>query len=115
MRNSRQVYSDYNRIRSRLREGSDLLTEAVRRCVATGDVKYRNEYFKEAFDTKNREWGLNLLDQMPDEGHVTAQIKEDFQNAMRHSIELMNMEYAAMRLIATEGSEEHTSELQSLY
>ena len=35
-------------MRSRLRDGSDILTESVRRYVATGNKKYRDEYFKEA-------------------------------------------------------------------
>jgi signal transduction histidine kinase/PAS domain-containing protein/ActR/RegA family two-component response regulator len=102
MRESRQEYGAYTRIQSRMREGSDILTEAVRRYVATGDVKYRDEYFREVFDTKNREWGLSLLEQMPENGHLSAQIKSDFLEAMKHSLDLMNMEYTAMRLIATD-------------
>ncbi len=102
MARARQEYQDYNRVRSRLRDGSDILTESVRRYVATGNKKYRDEYFKEAFDTKNREWGLNLLKQLPDEGPVTTKIKDDFQLAMKYSIELMNLEYTAMRLVSSE-------------
>ena len=98
---ARLEYQDYNRVRSRLRDGSDNLTEAVRRYVATGDKKYRDEYFTEAFDTKNREWGMNLLRQLPG-GKETEQIRENFQLAMKHSIELMNLEYTAMRLVTPE-------------
>ena len=99
MRSARQEYRDYNRVRSRLRDGSDILTEAVRRYVATGDKQFRDEYFREAFDTKNREWGLNLLNQLSGEGKTAEQIKEDFHAAMKHSVDLMNLEYAAMRLV----------------
>ena len=102
MAHARQEYRDYTRIRSRMRDGSDILSEAVRRYVATGDVKYRDEYFREAFDTKNREWGLSLLDQMSDNGSATEQIKKDFRNAMKCSNELMELEYAAMRLVTPE-------------
>ena len=102
MGRARLEYQDYNRVRSRLRDGSDNLTEAVRRYVATGNKKYRDDYFKEAFDTKNREWGLNLLKQLPDEGPETDQIKEDFQLAMKYSFDLMNIEYTAMRLVTPE-------------
>ena len=98
---ARLEYQDYNRVRSRLRDGSDNLTEAVRRYVATGDKKYRDEYFTEAFDTKNREWGMNLLRQLPG-GKETEQIRENFQLAMKYSIELMNLEYTAMRLVTPE-------------
>jgi signal transduction histidine kinase/CheY-like chemotaxis protein len=103
MGRARQEYRNYERVRSRLRDGSDILTEAVRRYVATGDVKYRDEYFHEALDTKNREWGLSLLDQQT-AGRSSAanQIKEDFQTAMKYSIDLMNLEYTAMRLVSTE-------------
>ena len=102
MGHARREYQDYTRIRSRLRDGTDILTEAARSYVATGEVKYRDEYFREALDTKTREWGLNLLNQMPDNEAAASQIKEDFQNAMKYSTELMNLEYTAMRLVATE-------------
>ena len=101
MASARQEYRNYERVRSRMRDGSDILTEAVRRYVATGDVKYRDDYFREALDTRNREWGLRLLDQLESKSPVANQIKEDFQTVMKYSIELMNMEYTAMRLIAT--------------
>lgn len=102
MRDARNEYRDYTRIQSRMREGSDILTEAVRHYVATGDVKYRKEYFDEVNGKKNREWGLDLLAEISKNRHVPSQIRDDFLEAMRHSNDLMNREYAAMRLIATE-------------
>ena len=102
MRQARLEYQDCNRVRSRLRDGSDILTESVRRYVATGNKKYRDEYFKEAFDTQNREWGLRLMDQLPDDGKATAQIKADFRSAMKSSLDLMELEYLAMRLVTPE-------------
>ncbi|MBO7089680.1 MAG: hypothetical protein J6W70_07230, partial [Lentisphaeria bacterium] len=99
MSRARLEYQDFNRVRSRLRDGSDILTEAVRRYVATGDKKYRDEYFKEVYDTKNREWGLNLLQKLTSEGKSTEQIRADFRLAMNYSRELMGLEYIAMRLV----------------
>lgn len=99
MSRARMEYQDFNRVRSRLRDGSDILTEAVRRYVATGDKKYRDEYFKEVYDTKNREWGLSLLRKLTSEGKSTEQIRADFQLAMNYSKELMDLEYVAMRLV----------------
>ena len=99
MAEARREYQNYTRVESRLRDGSDILTESVRHYVTTGDRKYRDDYFREAFDTKNREWGLDLLKQLPDEGRATEQIKGDFQLAMKSSLELMNLEYEAMRLV----------------
>ncbi len=99
MSRARLEYQNYNKVRSRFRDGSDNLSEAARRYVATGDRNARDEYFKEAFETKNREWGLSLLEQMPNEGRVAEQIRKDFLLAMEHSNGLMDMEYAAMRLV----------------
>jgi signal transduction histidine kinase/CheY-like chemotaxis protein/PAS domain-containing protein len=102
MAKARQEYRDFGRVHSRLRDGSDILTENVRRYVVTGDKKYRDDYFREAFDTKNREWGLDLLNKLAAEGSATDQIMEDFQEAMKYSVELMDLEYTAMRLLSTE-------------
>ena len=102
MVHARQEYQDYNRARGRLRDGSDILTESVRRFVATGDVRYRDEYFIEVHGSKNREWGINLLKQMPDEGEATNRIKQSIQEAMMQSNDLMNLEYSAMRLASTD-------------
>ena len=41
-------FLNYNKVRTRIREGSDMLTESVRRYVTTGDTKFRDEYFREA-------------------------------------------------------------------
>ena len=105
MSRARVDLQDYNRVHSRLKDGSDILTEAIRRYVATGNKKYRDDYFKEAFDTKNREWGLSLLNKLSSEGKATEQIKEDFQLAMKYSTELMGLEYIAMRLVTPDEEE----------
>ena len=102
MDHARLEFQSYTRTRERMRNGSDNLTECVRRYVATGDTKYRDEYFREVFETQNREWGLNLMKQLSDEGDITKQIKRTIQTAMDHSVELMNLEYAAMRLTSTD-------------
>ena len=102
MARAREEYQNYNRAKSRLRDGSDILTESVRRYVATGDTRFRDEYFFEALSAQNREWGLNLLEKLPDEGDVTDRIKQNIQKAMNYSNELMELEYRAMRLAATD-------------
>ena len=102
LNSARLEFQAYTRVKTRLRDGSDILTESVRRYVATGDKRFRDEYFKEAEETKNREWGINLLKQLSDEGEVTDRIKQYINDAMGYSVDLMNLEYAAMRLIATE-------------
>ena len=99
---ARLEFQAYSRARSRLRDASDNLTENVRRYVTTGETKFRDEYFREAFESKNREWGLSLLNQMEDEAEPVEQIKRSIKDAMGYSVDLMNLEYSAMRLVATE-------------
>ena len=102
LNHARLEFQDYTRVKTRLRDGSDNLTECVRRYVTMGDKRFRDEYFREADETKNREWGINLLEKLSNEGDVTDRIKQNIHNAMGYSNELMHQEYAAMRLIATE-------------
>ena len=102
LNNARLEFQAYTRVKTRLRDGSDILTESVRRYVTTGEKKFRDEYFKEAEETKNREWGIGLLEQLSDEGEVTKRIRQYIHEAMGYSVDLMNLEYTAMRLIATE-------------
>ncbi len=102
LNSARLEFQAYTRVKTRLRDGSDNLTESVRRYVTTGEKKFRDEYFKEAEETKNREWGIGLLKSLSDEGEVTDRIKQYVHDAMGYSNELMKLEYAAMRLIATE-------------
>lgn len=102
LNNARLEFQAYTRVKTRLRDGSDNLTESVRRYVTTGEKKFRDEYFKEAEETKNREWGIGLLEQLSDEGEVTKRIKQYVHEAMGYSVNLMSLEYTAMRLIATE-------------
>ena len=43
---TRVDFLNYNKVRTRIREGSDLLTESARRYVTTGDEKVRDDYFR---------------------------------------------------------------------
>ena len=48
---ARLEFQSYTRVKTRLRDGSDILTESVRRYVTMGDKRFRDEYFKEAEET----------------------------------------------------------------
>jgi len=78
-----------------LMDASDYLTESVQRFTVDGNRKFLDNYFTEAFDTNRREEALSKMD--VDERTGTALKK--LQDAMDHSIELMNQEYYAMRLV----------------
>ena len=78
-----------------LQDGSDYLTEQVRLYVMTGQQEYMENYFKEANVTCRREHALEELGQYFD-GTRTF---EALQSALNDSVELMNTEYYAMRLM----------------
>ena len=99
---TRVDFLNYNKVRSRIREGSDLLTESARRYVTTGDTKFRDDYFREANETKNREWGILLAERLSENYEEGKKIEDDFRKALQYSLELMEVEYHAMRLIATD-------------
>ncbi|MBQ7528284.1 GGDEF domain-containing protein [bacterium] len=77
-----------------LMDASDHLTEKVQRFVVHGDMQYLEEYFEEAFESKHREDAIVKMSKAP---NCKAAL-EKLQIAMEHSIELMNLEYYAMRL-----------------
>ena len=78
-----------------LMNASDYLTEQVQRFTVNGDVRFMDQYFTEAFESKRREEAINAMagDENMDEA------RSRLQEAMDHSVELMGMEYYAMRLV----------------
>ena len=48
-----------------LQAGSDILTNAVRNYVVSGNREYRDEYFKEAYVNKHREAGIEEAARLP--------------------------------------------------
>ena len=78
-----------------LMDASDYLTEKVQRFTVEGDTRFLNEYFTEAFETKHRE---EAIARMSDDSGSEAALKR-LETAMDGSLELMNREYYAMRLV----------------
>ena len=81
-----------------LRRGSDILTSSVERYVITGNPVFRDRYFQEAKRTKNREAGLEKVRDFPN----AKMLRRDLDEAMRYSVELMSLEYHAMRLVTAD-------------
>ena len=103
LRTFHQLYQDlthYQQAGQMLRQGSDLLTDAVRR-HAVSDARdaraARDAYFHEANVEKHRDRALAMLDTLPG----GAEVKQNLATAMDYSLELMDIEYHAMRLVAT--------------
>ena len=80
---------------SELMDASDYLSEKVQRFTVDGDRQFMNEYFREAFEVNRREAALEKL--ASSEGGEEAFLK--LQDAMKASLELMDREYYAMKLV----------------
>ena len=78
-----------------LMDASDYLTEKVQRFTLDGDMRFLQEYFTEAFETNRREEALDRMSV----GTDNTQALSNLQVAMNGSLELMHLEYYAMRLV----------------
>ncbi len=78
-----------------LMDASDYLTEQVQRFTVNGDIRFMNEYFTEAFETNRREEAIRKMSVNND----TSAALNDLREAMKNSMELMQREYYAMRLV----------------
>lgn len=81
-----------------LQTGSDILTNAVRNYIVSGNKEYRDAYFKEAYVDKHREAGIEEAASLPN----GEKLEKILVNGMKHSVNLMQLEYHAMRLILSE-------------
>ena len=84
------------------RQGTDLLTEAVRRYVVTMKPEYIESYFAEALSIRHREEALKMIADL----QIDQSLKDALANAMRTSKSLMDTEYHAMHLIALKSDNE---------
>lgn len=78
-----------------LMDASDYLTEKVQRFTVNGDIKFLNDYFTEAFETKRREEAIQIMEENPN----SADALKELQQAMNESVELMDREYYSMKLV----------------
>ena len=77
-----------------LMEASDYLTEEMRKFVVTGERRYLNNYFEEAFIRRIRENSLETLKKI----NPNSVAYNNLENAMNLSEELMKTEYYAAKL-----------------
>ncbi len=78
-----------------LMDASDYLTKQVQRFTISGDIRFLNQYFTEAFEFNRREEAVDRLAA----GTGTDAAVARLQAAMDSSMDLMNQEYYAMRLV----------------
>ena len=82
-----------------LMEASDYLTEKVQRFSVQGDIRFVYDYFNEAFEANHREEAISRVTAGTDNKEALAKL----QAAMEKSLELMNREYYAMKLVIEAG------------
>lgn len=94
----RQAMQDYIACEDaahKLQEGSDTLTKQARLAASTGEQRYIDAYFVEANETRSRENALEELSAL----HGSTTAIEELQKALVASVNLMQTEYYAMRLV----------------
>ncbi|MBR6239058.1 MAG: diguanylate cyclase [Lachnospiraceae bacterium] len=87
--------SELRNAANELMSASDYLTEQVQRFTIDGEVKYMEEYFTEAFESQRREAAIAKMDV---DDRTDAALTH-LQTAMAESVDLMDKEYYAMRLV----------------
>ena len=90
-----KAHSELQKAARELMDASDYLTEQVQRFTISGDKRFLDQYFTEAFGTNRREDALSKMSSDPD----TQAAFKSLQKAMEYSVNLMDQEYYAMRLV----------------
>jgi len=88
-------HSDLIEAAHQLTDASDYLTECVQRFTISGDLKFLDEYFTEAFESNRREEAISIMERNESTGSALEELKE----AMDESVSLMDLEYYAMKLV----------------
>ena len=86
----------YHIANSLFRQGTDLLTDSVRRYVVTMNPEFMKDYFREVREGRHRDRALRMIMGL----QIDQALKETLINAMKESKGLMNSEYHAMHIIA---------------
>ena len=107
-----QTYQNYLRLKdvsSDVQLASDYLTEQVRLFVVNGDKQYMDNYFKEANVTKRRHNAKEQIHELTENTKEHEKIHESVESAFNESINLMNVEYYAMKLICLDQNISYSS------
>ena len=88
-------YSELQKAAHELMNASDYLTEQVQRFTIDGDVRFMNQYFAEAFESKRREEAIAKMAKNDSADSALAKLSA----AMNSSVKLMDTEYYAMKLV----------------
>ena len=92
----------YHIANANFRQGTDLLTDAVRRFVVTMKPEFMEQYFDEVHNGRHRDRALEMVKEL----QIDQALKDTLTDAMRASKSLMYTEYYAMHLIAPQQNRE---------
>lgn len=92
---STELYIDLQNRATELLEASDYLTEQVQCYTVLGQRRYLDRYFVEAFETRRREAAISAIEEVQPNSLALYELRE----SMDKSVQLMNREYYAMRLV----------------
>ena len=90
-------YREFSLAETLLKDGSDHLTQAVRRFAATGFPRFIEAYEKEEKVDRNRDRALAIIDAKLPADHPA---RDAMHEAMERSLALQGVEHHAMRLVA---------------
>lgn len=83
---------------------SDYLTSQVRLFVVNADKEYMDLYFEEANDTQRRQKAIETVHKLTEGTTIHDQVHESLSKAVDESMDLMNLEFFAMKLICVDES-----------
>ena len=93
--NSTDIYITLEEQAYELMSASDYLTEQVQRYTVSGERRYLDNYFREAFQNRRREGAIDAI-----ETHLPDSLAlYELRDSMNRSVRLMNREYYAMVLV----------------
>jgi len=95
LRGATQDYIASETAARKMQKGSDLLTRQARLATSTGEQAYIDGYFQEANETRSRQAALEELTEI----HGDPKAIVELELALSDSVELMQTEYRAMRLV----------------
>lgn len=81
---------------------SDYLTSQVRLFVVNANKEYMDLYFEEANNTQRREKAIETVHELTEGTSIHDQVNDSLTKAVEESMDLMNLEFFAMKLICVD-------------
>lgn len=99
-----QNYLSLKETSNDVQQASDYLTEQVRLFVVNGEKVYMDNYFNEAYVVQRRDKAIEKIHALIENTPEHNVIHESIEAAFNESMNLMNLEYYAMKLVCLDGN-----------